>query len=66
MSAPQRATNAPGRGSRIADLASAGPGGSEHVALYVGGGTEIAATHTGSFVLLLPVDYGGLSGAVRP
>jgi peptidoglycan DL-endopeptidase CwlO len=48
------------------DLIFNGPGGSQHVALYIGGGMEIAATHTGSFVLLLPVDYGGLSGAVRP
>ncbi len=48
------------------DLVFKGPGGSEHVALYVGGGMQIAATHTGSFVLLQPVDYGGLSGAVRP
>ena len=48
------------------DLVFKGPGGSDHVALYVGGGMQIAATHTGSFVLLQPVDYSHLSGAVRP
>lgn len=48
------------------DLVFKGPGGSAHVALYVGGGMQIAATHTGSFVLLQPVDYSHLSGAVRP
>ena len=48
------------------DLVFKGPGGADHVALYVGGGMQIAATHTGSFVLLQPVQYGKLSGAVRP
>ena len=48
------------------DLVFKGPGGADHVALYVGGGMQIAATHTGSFVLLQPVDYARLSGAVRP
>ena len=48
------------------DLVFKGPGGSAHVALYVGGGMQIAATHTGSYVLLQPVNYPNLSGAVRP
>jgi cell wall-associated NlpC family hydrolase len=48
------------------DLVFKGPGGSVHVAIYVGHGMQIAATHTGSFVLLQPVDYAHLSGAVRP
>lgn len=48
------------------DLVFKGPGGADHVALYVGGGMQIAATHTGSYVLLQPVQYGSLSGAVRP
>jgi peptidoglycan DL-endopeptidase CwlO len=48
------------------DLVFKGPGGSEHVAIYVGNGMQIAATHTGSYVLLQAVDYPGLSGAVRP
>ncbi|MBV8949993.1 MAG: C40 family peptidase, partial [Actinobacteria bacterium] len=39
------------------DLVFKGPGGSEHVAIYVGNGMQIAATHTGSYVLLQPVDY---------
>lgn len=48
------------------DLVFHGRGGADHVALYVGGGMQIAATHTGSFVKLQPVPYGSLSGAVRP
>ena len=48
------------------DLVFKGPGGSDHVAIYVGNGMQIAATHTGSYVLLQPVDYPCLSGAVRP
>jgi cell wall-associated NlpC family hydrolase len=48
------------------DLVFMGPGGADHVALYVGGGMQIAATHTGSFVLLQPVQFDALSGAVRP
>lgn len=48
------------------DLVFKGPGGSAHVAIYVGAGMEISATHTGDFVRLQPVPYGQLSGAVRP
>ena len=48
------------------DLVFKGPGGSTHVSLYVGGGMQIAATHTGSYVMLQPVAYGHLSGAARP
>jgi cell wall-associated NlpC family hydrolase len=48
------------------DLVFKGPGGADHVAIYVGNGMQIAATHTGSYVLLQPVDYPDLSGAVRP
>lgn len=47
------------------DLVFKGPGGADHVALYIGGGMQIAATHTGSFVKLQPLGS-GLSGAVRP
>ena len=47
------------------DLVFKGPGGADHVALYIGGGMQIAATHTGSYVLLQPLGS-GLSGAVRP
>jgi cell wall-associated NlpC family hydrolase len=42
-----------------------GPGGSQHVALYVGGGMQIAATHTGDFVRLQPL-MSNITGAVRP
>lgn len=48
------------------DLVFKGPGGSAHVALYVGNGMQIAATQTGDFVKLQPVPYGRLSGAARP
>ena len=48
------------------DLLFKGPGGSSHVSLYVGGGMNISATHTGSYVLLQPVVYSHLSGAARP
>ena len=47
------------------DLVFKGPGGADHVALYIGGGMQIAATHTGSYVKLQPLGS-GLSGAVRP
>ncbi len=47
------------------DLVFKGPGGVDHVALYIGGGMQIAATHTGSYVKLQPLGS-GLSGAVRP
>ena len=47
------------------DLVFKGPGGVDHVALYIGGGMQIAATHTGSLVKLQPLGS-PLSGAVRP
>jgi cell wall-associated NlpC family hydrolase len=56
----------PLRALQPGDLVFHGPGGADHVAIYVGNGMQIAATHTGSYVLLQPVDYPKLSGAVRP
>ncbi len=47
------------------DLLFWGPGGSDHVAMYEGGGTVIYAPQTGSFVKEGPI-YGSPSGAVRP
>lgn len=47
------------------DLVFKGPGGVDHVALYIGGGMQIAATHTGDYVRLQPLSS-NLSGAVRP
>jgi cell wall-associated NlpC family hydrolase len=47
------------------DLVFKGPGGRDHVALYIGGGMQIAATHTGDYVRLQPLST-NLSGAVRP
>lgn len=47
------------------DLVFKGPGGRDHVALYIGGGMQIAATHTGDYVRLQPLGS-NLSGAVRP
>jgi cell wall-associated NlpC family hydrolase len=49
------------------DLLFYGPGGSEHVAMYVGGGTMIEAPYTGVDVWLTPVRLGyGFAGAGRP
>jgi cell wall-associated NlpC family hydrolase len=47
------------------DLIFWGPGGGDHVAMYVGGGLQIAATHTGDFVRIQPVGNNPV-GAVRP
>lgn len=47
------------------DLVFKGPGGRDHVALYIGGGMQIAATHTGDYVRLQPLGT-NLTGAVRP
>jgi cell wall-associated NlpC family hydrolase len=47
------------------DLLFWGPGGSEHVAMYVGGGLQIAATHTGDYVRIQPVGSNPI-GAARP
>ena len=46
------------------DLVFWGPGGSNHVAMYTGGGT-IYAPQTGSFVKEGPI-YGSPVGAARP
>ena len=37
-----------------------------HVAMYIGGGQEIAASHTGTVVSVYPVDWGDFVGAGRP
>lgn len=47
------------------DLLFWGPGGSEHVAMYIGGGTQIAATHTGDYVRIQPEGSNPI-GAARP
>jgi len=47
------------------DLLFWGPGGSEHVAMYIGGGLQIAATHTGDYVRIQPVGSDPV-GAARP
>jgi cell wall-associated NlpC family hydrolase len=47
------------------DLIFWGPGGSQHVGLYIGSGTMIAAPHTGDVVKIQAV-YGTPVGAVRP
>ncbi len=46
------------------DLVFRGAGGSAHVALYVGGGMVIEATHTGDYVRMQPM--GRVMGASRP
>ena len=47
------------------DLIFWGSGGSEHVAMYIGGGLQIAATHTGDYVRIQPVGASPV-GAARP
>lgn len=47
------------------DLLFWGAGGSEHVAMYIGGGLQIAATHTGDFVRIQPEGSDPV-GAARP
>jgi cell wall-associated NlpC family hydrolase len=47
------------------DLVFWGPGGSQHVGLYVGNGLMIHAPHTGDVVRIAPV-YGSPIGAARP
>ena len=46
------------------DLIFYGPGGSDHVGMYVGGGTMIHAPHTGDVVRYAPI-YGSPSGYGR-
>jgi cell wall-associated NlpC family hydrolase len=47
------------------DLIFWGSGGSEHVSMYIGGGLQIAATHTGDYVRIQPVGQNPV-GAARP
>jgi cell wall-associated NlpC family hydrolase len=47
------------------DLVFLGPGGTQHVAMYIGNGLQIAAPHTGTVVQIQP-HKGHLTGAVRP
>jgi len=50
------------------DLLFYGPGGSEHVAMYVGGGQMIEAPYTGAYVWItgLRLSTGSFAGAGRP
>jgi cell wall-associated NlpC family hydrolase len=49
------------------DLLFYGPGGSEHVAMYVGGGSMIEAPYTGAVVWITALRLGdGFVGAGRP
>jgi len=63
-------TPVPLSGLEPGDLLFWGPGGSEHVAMYVGGGTVIQAPHTGSVVgyqsLSAMIGWGNFAGAGRP
>ena len=47
------------------DLLFYGPGGSDHVSMYVGGGSMIEAPYTGATVLITGVRTGGLTGVGR-
>jgi cell wall-associated NlpC family hydrolase len=46
------------------DLLFRGPGGSQHVEMYIGAGLVVAAPHTGDVVKVQPM--GSVMGAVRP
>lgn len=49
------------------DLLFYGPGGSEHVAMYLGGGKMIEAPYTGAYVWITQARFGdGFAGAGRP
>lgn len=49
------------------DLLFYGPGGDDHVAMYVGGGEMIEAPYTGAYVWITPLRLGdGFVGAGRP
>ena len=49
------------------DLLFYGPGGSDHVAMYIGGGQMIEALHPGTVVSIDPVRLdSGFAGAGRP
>jgi cell wall-associated NlpC family hydrolase len=49
------------------DLLFYGPGGSSHVAMYIGNGQEIQAPYTGTVVSIMAADFGdGFVGAGRP
>jgi cell wall-associated NlpC family hydrolase len=50
---------------RPGDLIVWGVNGNQHVAMYLGNGMQVAATHTGDYVRVQPV-YGGWWGVARP
>lgn len=62
----EMATPVPTNALQPGDLLFYGPGGSEHVAMYVGGGMMIEAPYTGAVVHNTPVRLGyGFAGAGR-
>lgn len=62
----QRGTHVPASEARRGDLLFWGPGGNQHVAIYLGDGTMIEAPRSGQNVRISPVRWSGMApNAVR-
>ncbi|OHF39452.1 DIP1281 family NlpC/P60 protein [Corynebacterium sp. HMSC071B10] len=57
----QRGTQVPASEAQRGDLLFWGPGGSQHVAIYLGDGTMIEAPQAGQNVQISPVRYSGMA-----
>ena len=62
----QRGTQVPVNEAQRGDLLFWGPGGNQHVAIYLGDGTMIEAPQAGQNVTIAPVRWSGMApNAVR-
>ena len=62
----QRGTQVPASEAQRGDLLFWGPGGNQHVAIYLGDGTMIEAPQAGQNVTIAPVRWSGMApNAVR-